>query len=82
MNFSNFRKWDYLFLTCQTVLLILALTFVSQQKYFQAIILLILSGGIGSARNANSVIKLFNIINLGLAALVILYWLYLKFMGI
>ena len=39
-------------------------------------------GGIGSARNANSVIKLFNIIYLGLAALIFLYWLYLKFIGI
>jgi len=82
MIFSNFRKWDYIFLTCQTVLLILALTFVYQQKYFQAAILLILSGGIGSARNANSVIKLFNRINLGLAALIFLYWLNIKFIGI
>ena len=82
MNFQNFRKWDYVSLTCQTILLILALMFVSQQKYFQSITLLILSGGIGSARNANSVIKLFNIINLGLAALIFLYWLYLKFIGI
>ena len=82
MNFKNFRKWDYVSLTCQTILLILALMFVSQQKYFQAITLLILSGGIGSARNANSVIKLFNRINLGLAALIFLYWLYLKVIGI
>ena len=82
MNFQNLKKWDYISLTCQTVLLILALIFISQQKYFQAITLLILSGGIGSARNANSVIKLFNRINLGLAALIFLYWLYTKFMGI
>ena len=56
--------------------------YFSTEININAITLLILSGGIGSARNANSVIKLFNRINLGLAALIFLYWLYTKFVGI
>ncbi|BAY82226.1 hypothetical protein NIES267_17050 [Calothrix parasitica NIES-267] len=77
MNYQKFKKRDYIFLTCQIILLIFALVFASQQKYLQAVVLLVLSGGIGSAVNSHSVIKLFNKINLGLAVLIACYWFYL-----
>jgi len=77
INQKKLKKWDYIFLVSQIILLIFALAFVYQQKYFQAVVLLVLSGGIGSAKNANSIIKLFNRINLGLAVVISLYWLYL-----
>ena len=78
MNHQKLKKWDYIFLVSQLILLIFALIFVYQQKYFLAIVLLVLSGGIGSAKNANLIIKRFNRINLGLAVFVACYWLYLE----
>ena len=65
--------WETFLIFIQVVYLLLILSFAYQQKYPQALILLIFSGTFISSKKKHPIIKLLNKISWGLAVVVIIH---------